>query len=316
MIPLTYTITVGQASSLRHIETLRASLSGSVLPVYAERTLRWNTLLNTVHDSLLLANHDVSINSIENDLLFRRVKRRKKLTMTSFECAHRIRETWTGTTNYLNFASYTELFEPFRAYATMDKKMFIVSLDPLNNAIQYLSSGHEPPVIQAAIILAILLHSDIPDPIRGVCSALATYGVLSAHGYTCRDFCSPLHSLVSDITSFQKALDSISVQRNLNHWILYCMNSIELSLSNGLNDIQKEQYLHMPNASTYTRLSSRQQAILRALDKPGSTVQNSTVRRMFGIRQLTASRDLAFLTKIGLLSAHGKSRSTTYTKIG
>lgn len=63
------------------------------------------------------------------------------------------------------------------------------------------------------------------------------------------------------------------------------------------------------------KLNERQKVIMTLLDDPQAIITNRTVQKIFHISAITASRDLAHLTMLGLLIQQGKGRSVRYTRI-
>jgi hypothetical protein len=221
-----------------------------------------------------------------------------------------------GSPEYLVFGTYESIFSTIRISGQKTRKATDETFDSLKSTLSYLSSGHEHPIIKSSILMAVILHSDLSVKESALYSTAATYAMLSVHGYTCRDFYSPLFGITSDSDSFTVALQSITKSGNLNHWILYICSRIELSLTEALETVIHSDISAIPNTKKYSQISARQKAILQILEKPGITVRNSFIQHRFGISQLTASRDLSHLTKLGLISPHGNSRSTSYTRIG
>ena len=62
-------------------------------------------------------------------------------------------------------------------------------------------------------------------------------------------------------------------------------------------------------------LTERQKEIVRLSAHPEATLTNASLQKRFSVSQITASRDLARLTGLGLLFAHGRGRSIYYTKV-
>jgi len=61
-------------------------------------------------------------------------------------------------------------------------------------------------------------------------------------------------------------------------------------------------------------LNDRQNKILERLENPNLKITNKDVQKMFGVSQITASRDLSKMANLGILLPHGKGRSVFYTK--
>lgn len=316
MIPLTYTLTVAQESTLRHIEMLRAKLLSCVIPHHIERTLRWDSVIHTIQSGYSLATENVSIEHIERAVERRRSKSYELDIVMVWDAVQQVRETWAGSSEYLSLKSYVSLFATIRKRGTASALNQEQFQQEFQSALSYLASGHEHPIIQAAILMSVILHSGLPQKETAWYATIATYAVLTTHGYTCHDLYSPLFTITSDSDSLSKAIQSITQKQNLNHWILYITSRIELSLTDALERISHTSFSDREHANKYTTLTDRQKTILQLLEKPGFTVHNAFVQRRFGVSQLTASRDLMYLTKLGLISPHGKSRSTSYTRIG
>ena len=73
-------------------------------------------------------------------------------------------------------------------------------------------------------------------------------------------------------------------------------------------------YASSPAPTTLKRLTIRQKEILYLLEKPETPITNKQIQQVFKVSQITASRDLARLSIVGLLLPHGKGRATYYTK--
>jgi len=117
-----------------------------------------------------------------------------------------------------------------------------------------------------------------------------------------------------DIVTFKRMLDLSKIQGNLTLWLEYfafcLMHSLEKTA-----DIVKNQKFQEDLPASFWKLNGRQRQILETLDQPGVKITNKDVQKAHGISQITASRDLARLTNLGLLLAHGKGRSVYYTKV-
>jgi Fic family protein len=116
-----------------------------------------------------------------------------------------------------------------------------------------------------------------------------------------------------DVVALKGAITSVQQSNNLTVWLEYFALGIIVQLNKALEDIHKNRFATTLPAS-YWKLNERQREILLMLEQPGTRITNKSVQKMFGVSQITASRDLAKLASLGLLFVHGKGRSVFYIK--
>ena len=318
MIPLTYTLSIEQESTLRHIEMLRAQLLSFVVPLYIERARRWALRIDTVSAAYTLIQEPTTVAHIEQAIQARKPSHHQFSYKRYWKTLEQITEDWTGSNLYRNSQSYIELFQSLELLKQSKNTTGTPVQEAIVTGVGYISSGNEHPVIQAAIMSALLFTCDMDTRDAYFCALLSAEGIFVTHGYTCHDRVSPLTQWAKEAVSLKKAIESINRTQNLNHWILFVTLSIKKSLEDAIQSLQDTQLTDIASSTIdrYMRLSRRQKDILQLLQKPGSTVNNSFLQRQFGISQMTASRELSHLTSLGLLSPYGKSRSISYTRIG
>lgn len=318
MIPLTYTQSIEQESLLRQIEMVRVQLTSLVIPSAVDRGMRFDNLLTAIIHAYALEQTPSVYRNIEHTI----VSKRSRTALYSqykyyWNALCKIHESWVGTDAYMQNDSYADLFLEFREHIPSGDPTWSILRSHISKGIGYISSGNEHPVIQAAIMSALVFTSPLGASTRREAAMLIAYAVLASHGYACGGRADPLSEWVTQAESLQSALLSIDTDNNLNHWILF----VSLALKKTLED-SIATFTSLPSAKAkkhtdrHILLTQRQLAILRLLDKPGSTVNNAILRRRFGISQLTASRDLSYLMSRGLLTAFGKSRSIVYLRTG
>jgi Fic family protein len=100
---------------------------------------------------------------------------------------------------------------------------------------------------------------------------------------------------------------------NVTPWLEFVVEGTEYQLNKILKQISSREY-EATQEKQLLDLNERQKNILSFLDQPSSKINNKTVQKMFKISAITAARDLAKLTRLGLLFTVGKGRSTYYTK--
>lgn len=314
MIPLTYTQSIAQESLLRKIEMLRVQLSSLVVPPAVDRGVRFDTQLAVIATAFGLEQHPSVYQHIEHTIRSKRSSTPEGIRYRHYwDALCTIHELWVGTDAYVQTNSYADLFREFRK--TGNSAWNIVQ-SHISSGIAYISSGNEHPVIQAAIMSALVYTSPLETDTRREAAMLIAYAVLASHGYVCSGRVNPLSEWAIQSESLQSALHSIDTDKNLNHWILFNSLVLKKTLEDSITVLTNR--ITDRNITTNRRilLTQRQRSILQLLDKPGSSINNAVLRRRFGISQLTASRDLSYLVSQGVLTAFGKSRSIAYLRSG
>lgn len=311
MLPFSYTITSDLRENLRQIDLLRAPILTTPLPVEAEHMLRWQARVNRIGGSLTLAGIKVSKNEIEQALAGGH-KQGSPIVLGYNNAITHIENTWIANTKSVTVDAIAGIKDmvhigPFASY----KREAVSMQKPLKQLFQYLES-QEHAVIHAGIASGILTSSIFPQNHPGLVSRLCATLYLSNEGYLLRGLAAPEHQWALDPGAYRTALESISREGNLNVWLLYFAQSLYTHYEKLAAQIAQPAKLPQ---SKIALLNDRQRAIMHLLDNPQASITNKTVQKRFRISQITASRDLAKLTALGLFLPHGKGRSVSYTRI-
>jgi Fic family protein len=184
----------------------------------------------------------------------------------------------------------------------------------INTFLEYLEKGHDNPIIQAGIAQIQVINITPFDNGNGRVARLLSYLFLYKHGYDVRGMISFEEYLRRDMITFKRVLDLTKAQGSLTLWLEYFAFAVMTSLEKTVEIIKNLDFQEELPAS-FWKLNSRQRQILEYLEEPGLEITNKEVQKVHGISQITASRDLAKLTNLGLLLAHGKGRSVYYTRV-
>lgn len=114
---------------------------------------------------------------------------------------------------------------------------------------------------------------------------------------------------------YKAAQETLTQQANLNNWLEFFTNALVTAQEQALARLTQATQAKPTQQLGTLRLNSRQQAILRLLAEPNSTINNTDVVKQFEVSQITASRDLAKLKSLKLVAQIGRGRSTTYTRL-
>ncbi len=183
----------------------------------------------------------------------------------------------------------------------------------LQEVVSYLQVSSDNPYVQAAIA-KLLFRSMLPPGIKAeTFSTLCSYLFLYRGGIDCRGLLILEKPWAEDYKIFLGHYQTAIAKQNITDWIEYYIKTLSLNLD--LTYSQLSQTTKLPVQDQIGKLNERQKTIMTLLDDPKTVITNRTVQKIFHISQITASRDLAKLTALGLLFTQGKGRSVRYTRI-
>ena len=179
--------------------------------------------------------------------------------------------------------------------------------------IETVQSTSDNPYIQTAI--AKLLFRDLfkDEPHGETFSTLCAYLFLYKGGIEARGAAILEQAWIQDTKLFEGHYATALARGNLTSWIEYFVKSYALALEEIQQGIFRGH--HPSDLGELSKLNERQKTIITLLDDPQAMITNRTVQKIFHISQITASRDLAKLTSLGLLIPQGKGRSVRYTRL-
>jgi hypothetical protein len=316
MLPIAFTESVELRDHIREIDTLRVRLLTIPLPPKTEMKLRWEAKATRIHSSLTLCHTLLSRGQIVKILgaQTRHIPSEYKSVVAYKKALDYIQDTWVASSKPLTLTAVATIAELALSFQkdTIDSIIKPVEM-PIKATIDYLENTNDHPIIQAGIALCLLSTSAKIPGDDGCVARLISFLYLSKYGYDCRGLLTVEKHWVSAEASYDIAIESFRSESSLNHWLLFYVQSIEENLRERIEDITNAK-LHQDFPARFWELNDRQKTIISSLEEPSSSMTNSKVQKLFGISQITASRDLSKLTTLGLLFPHGKGRSISYTR--
>lgn len=308
MLSFAYTIDLSLKDSITRIDQTRRHILSLPLPVHSEQKLAWEGNAIRTWATLALAGHDLPRAHIAALLSHPTKPTRSVSTIYRLrECYQFIHTSWRGNAKAVSVAALETLFTTLSPDKT---NVFREHESDVKELLAYVGTGTEHPVIQAALAHRHVLRT-FADGDAGVFARMAHYLFLAKYGYDVRGWATPDRVWTATGKSYARL---IAQNDSLNPWLSYIIQSELTDLTNLLANIQTGTF-HVEYPQRFWELSQRQKAILTSLEDPHAKITNRDVKRSFKISQITASRDLARLTTLGLLYPHGKGRSVYYTKI-
>ena len=317
MATLAYNLSPKLEEYLEKIESLRKQILLTAIPPKTELRLRWEAALNRVFWSLSLTDNTLTKQEMTNLLSQLGIKRlgpAQKQVINYKKALDYINENWLVSSLQINFPSVKKLFEIcFKGIPTQNLGAINSVKKEIDYFLGYLQTGKENPILQAGIAQIVMIELSPSTDGNGSLARLIPYLFLYKHGYDMRGLLVIDEYLRRDVVALKAAITSVRNNKNLTLWLEYFSYGIAVQLSKALEDIQKSRFSsELP--SSYWKLNERQREVLSLLEQPGVRVSNKVVQKMFGVSQITASRDLAKLASLGLVFPHGKGRSVYYTK--
>lgn len=312
MITISYSLSPQLRESLQKIDALRRDILLAVLPPRDELRFRFEALLGRIYWSLALYGTPLGKNEIVK--LLGQPPQKKRLTPLQQEVV-----SLRGGLDYI-----TQEWLACQKPIPLKTVLFLHSLacpgrldvnqESLRQCLSYLQSSNEHPVIQAGLIYFQIFALSPTTSDNNRLSCLLTYLFLYKEGFDCRGFLVLDEYFRRNLTDYQRLLKQAAQTGTQTWWLEYFAKGVELQLEKALKDTTSGKTGTKIPAAMF-RLNGRQKEILALLENPDATITNRQVQKMCQVSQITASRDLAKLTSLGLLFAYGKGRSVYYTKV-
>ena len=300
MFTISYNISASLKSKLAKIDNLYQTILLIPTSPGTESQLRRLSTLAHIEGWANLANQPLSKNHVEDILTKFQAKNSSDLVtkvLAYKNALNYVYQHWSANPSPVDFNAISQLAQILRVQTG--------SQEGIESLLAYLQNGPMHPVIQSAIIQLVFYPSRLAH--------LASLLFLARFGYHLRGYLNLEDYWYQNKSDYLQFIQKASKSQNASIWLDFFAQAIIIQMS------AVQEYLISPPSPSHQyalkKLAGRQKTILTYLEKPGSTIANKQVQALFGISQVTASRDLAALSISGLLAPHGSGRSTSYTKL-
>lgn len=306
-----YTKTPELNNQLSKVEELRRELLLKALSPKLELKLQWQNLVRTIHFSLSITGNIIPESHVQKLISpegKKHLSPKEKEVITYKKGLDYLYHNWLVNDEQITAKSIILL------YQTVFEGSLKASESEINNALRYIQINPEHPLIQASLAQLMIFDIYPFSQNNELFSHLVFCMFLYKNGYDFRRMVVVEEFFFKDLSTFKNIISKMKRQTNVTEWLEYVVASFVAQLTNVLKTvaIEKQSPSILPY---YLQINDRQQQIINYLSQPGSKINNATVQKMFKISQITASRDLAKLTSLGLVFPLGKGRSIYYTKI-
>jgi Fic family protein len=318
MAVLAYNLSPKLEESLDKIDVLNKRILLASIPPKTEIRMAWETNLQRIYWSLSLTENTLSKPEVIRLLSgtgIRKLGRDQREVLNYKTALDYIKQEWLISKNPVTFATINRLFEIYSKRITLPGRGNTASIKKqLNYFLDYLQTANEHPIIQAGIAQIQMIELSHQTDGNGSLARLIPYLFLYKNGYHFRSLLVLDEYFRRDVVGLKTAIESVASNNNLTLWLEYFASALIAQLNVAINNIENTKFQTDLPAS-FWKLNDRQREIIILLEQPGVRISNKNVQKMFGVSQITASRDLAKLVSLGFLFSYGKGRSVYYTRV-
>lgn len=318
MINLPFHFSDHMAENLDLSSKLRTKILITPLSPRKELKLRWEANLEKIYWGLTLADNPLSKKQMAKMLTAsesKKMSNSQKEVVAYKNALDHIRNNWTGSREILTTKDILNIYDMSSKKVFGSTTSYFKSKESeVLEILKYIESGNDHPIIKAGLLQIEIIQLSPFENATGRVARLLSHLVLAQHGYDLRGLLVLEDYYRSDLTSFKKASKSIGLHSSATIWLEYFSLGVLKGMEKTLANIQNNKTQNLISTS-YWKINERLEKIINYLENPNKKITNKDVQKQFGVSQITASRDLAKLTSMGILLSHGKGRSVTYTKI-
>lgn len=317
MTPIAYTITPYLLRYLDRLESVRRQFLLYPLSPPRELGMKFQATIDRVHFGLSLTDEHVHPDKIKtilaNQIVFAMQHKEKyndhfqTITLQYKRSLDYIKREWHLSNQSISSQTLMHL------YSLTGTEESIIPEKELQDIIAYLHTSDDNPFVQAALA-KLQMRRLLPDTKHTeLFSTMSSYLFLYQSGMDCRDLLVLEKPWAEERKLFNGFYATAIARPNVTGWIEYFIKTVCISL-----ETQYQSFTQMTakvEEEKIGKLNERQKVIMTLVDDPKAIITNRTIQRIFHISAITASRDLAHLTMLGLLIQQGKGRSVRYTRI-
>lgn len=316
MTPIAYTISPYLLRYLDRLETIRQQVILFPLSPKRELTLQFQTTIDRIHFGLSLTEEHAHPDAIKailaNQIVFAIQKKTdykdhlQNTILRYKQALDYIKRDWRLSTERITIETIMHL------YSLTGNSHIKISEKKVQDILSYLQTSTNA-FTQAA--LAKLLFRNILQETTNteLFSTMSSYLFLYQSGMETRGVLLLEKHWALERKLFEGYYTTATTGTNVTGWIEYFVKTLCIQLEATYQVLAQQS--EKREEETIGELNERQKVIMTLLDDPQAIVTNRTVQKIFHISPITASRDLAKLTMLGLLIQQGKGRSVRYTRI-
>jgi hypothetical protein len=315
---ISYSLTPSIQTNVQTVELIKRDILCTSLSPKTERRARFDALVARIHAIVMLGGMEQTKKDVLTLLTASPAKQPEHSPILALKkTLSYIWEEWTMNPRSVSYGTVErlalELGETPRIGTILASELSHHK-ESIQQLLTFLDTTKDHPVITAFVAFLELVNI---GPLGTKTTQLALcvmFMYLHKYGYDLRGMVSLIPSWTSDMRTFGDTMRVSHSSGNFSTFIDFALQRYVSELEAIKTHLTSDQ-LRFSVPATLISLSDRQKEILSLLDDPTSAITNRVVQKRFNISQITASRELAKLTNLGLLYPHGKGRSVSYTKV-
>ncbi len=311
MRTFSYTKSQFLIQQLEKIDVLRKELLTTPLPPKDDIIFRWQATVERILNTLLLSGENITRENII-----------KVLDPISGHKLDKQGQEITGIKRALDQLYYDWFVSAktvtsdnlISIYQTIYKTTPQINTTELQDSLRYIQSNPDNPIVQSAIAQILVLTNNFFGRENTQVAHLIGLLFLYKYGFHFRQMLVLEEYFFKYKDHYHRLITQTLRDNNVTPWIEFVAEASQEQLTKLLQRISTKDY-QGDESRSILELNVRQKSVLSLLDQPGSKISNKMVQKQFRISAITAARDLAKLTSLGLLFPIGRGRSTFYTKV-
>src|SRR5581483_2265657 len=316
MVTVAYTISEKLKEQLSQIELLRQEILTFPFSPKTLIRLKFEAAASEIYHSLSLTQTDVSKNDVVLILSRHDISQKKLNSETTEIFTYRkgleyIEKEWKSQKKSVTANDCITLFEiSCKGSLTSDNQ-----IAEIKHILDYVQVSREHPIVQAGLILVLMLKQSPITQNNARFSRLLSNLFLYKAGYDVEGLLVVEDYFFEHEDEYKKELNLALTKDSQTAWLEYFAESVVKQLKNTKKIAEEGSTLFrtlLPQS--FWKLSDRQKELLALSDIPNAKLTNKKVQNLYHVSQITASRDLAKLSLLGLLAPSGRGRSIYYTR--
>lgn len=305
--------------AISEFEEHRRSILLAPLSPKDELRSRWDALVSRVHGILTLTGYTVSKKDLTTALTQTPTERNRGTTLVLIrgikEATDLIRRSWLVTSRRVSIQTIEALSSTvYPKELGLYARAIRQHETQITGLLDYLSPQQEHPLITASVAFIHLLAINPTDADSTILASLLFHLFLSTKGSDVRGLINVESLWARDKETYEEIVKQARESSTYTSWLEYAAQTAVINLREIEASLNQPIIRHeLPGA--FFDLNDRQLHILSILEQPDRKISNKDVKKRFSISQITASRDLTKLSRLGLLYPHGKGRSVYYTRV-
>ena len=319
MKQFSYNTSPGLRFAISEFEQHRQRIVLTPLSPKDELRSRWDTLINRIHALLTLAGYTTSKKDLTTVLTEMHTGKTRGTTLALIggikEATDLIRRSYLVSSRHITIQTIETLTSTvYPKELGLYARALRTHEAAINGLLDYLSPQQEHPLITASVAFIHMLAINPFDRDSTILASLLFHLFLHTKGYDARGLICVESLWQRDKEIYEGVTTQARESGNYTAWLEYAAQTAVTNLSDIEKSLNQPAIRHeLPGA--FFDLNDRQHAILSILEQPDQKISNKDVKKRFKISQITASRDLSKLSRLGLLYPHGKGRSVYYTRV-